>query len=114
MYDSLKRPFAINSIDPAFADLKDYNSFYAFDTWGGTRLRDFCDGVIMLESFDKIQPVSIINDWVTTEADVAGVKISLPEEEAKRIKTPADFMNYLNPETDMRAMRSYHELKKFW
>lgn len=114
LYDSLKRPFAINSIDPAFADLKDYNSFYAFDTWGGTRLRDFCDGVIMLESFDKIQPVSIINDWVTTEADVAGVKISLPEEEAKRIKTPADFMNYLNPETDMRAMRSYHELKKFW
>lgn len=114
LYDSLKRPFAVSSSDPAFANLKDYNSFYAFDNWGGIKLKNFCDGAIMLESFDKTQPVSIITDWVLTEADVAAVKNQLPEEVAKKLKTPADFMNFINPDTNIRAMRSIHELKKFW
>lgn len=114
IYDTLKRPFAINSNDSYFSNIKDYNSFYEFDKWGGVKLKDFCDGCIMLESFDKIEPVHFINDWVTNEEELNEVKNVLPEEDARKIKTVQDLINYINPNLDMRGIRKYHDLKKFW
>ena len=114
IYDTVKRPFAINSGDPFFANIKDYNSFYEFDKWGGVKLKDFCDGCIMLQSFDKIEPVHFINDWVTTEEELNEVKNILPDEDARRIKTIQDLINYINPNGDINGVKEFHALKKFW
>lgn len=114
LYDTLKRPFATNSSDQYFANLKDCNSFYAFDTWRGIQLKDFCDGFIMLESFDKIESVQFINDWVTTEEELNEVKNVLVEEDAKKITTIQDLINYLNPNGNINDLKKFHALKKFW
>jgi len=114
LYDTLKRPFAISSDDPTFANLKDYNSFYDFDKWSGLRLKDFCDGCIMLESFEKIEPIHFIKDWVTSEEDLDEVKNILPEEDAKKIKTIQDLIDYINPNVDINGVNEFHALKKFW
>ena len=114
LYDTLKRSFAINSSDPVFANLKDYNSFYAFDTWSGIKLKNFCDGAIMLASFDKIEPINIIPDWVTTQQELEEVKKIMPEEDAKQIRTIQDFMNYINPAENQEQIKGLHSLNKFW
>ncbi|HEV8270067.1 MAG TPA: hypothetical protein VGQ04_02110 [Chitinophagaceae bacterium] len=114
LYDTLKRPFAVNSDDPVFDNLKDYNSFYAFDTWGGIKFKNFCDGIIMLNSFDKIAPIRFITDWVTTEEELNEIKNVLPEEDAKQIKSIPDLINYINPTVDINGVREFHNLNKFW
>ena len=114
LYDTLKRPFAINSNDSMFANLKDYNSFYAFDTWSGIKLKQFCDGVIMLNSFDEIEPVAIIPDWIPTEKELNEVKEILPLEDAKQINSVRDLLNYINPSNDINVVKEFHDLSKFW
>jgi hypothetical protein len=114
LYDTFKRPFAVNSNDPLFANIKDFNSFYAFDTWSGIKLKDFCDGIIMLNAFDKIEPVNIISDWVTTNEELNEVKKKLPEEDARQIRSIPDFINYINPAGDINAVKAFHNLEKFW
>lgn len=114
MYDSLKRSFAVNTKDSAFANLKDYNSFYAFDTWGGIKLKNFCDGIIMLNSFDQIEPVNFITDWVTTDEELIQVKNVLREEDSKQIKSIPDLINYINPTVNINGIREFHKLKVFW
>ncbi len=114
IYDTLKRPFAVNSNDSAFAKLKDYNSFYAFDTWSGINFKNFCDGIIMLTSFDKIEPIKFITDWVTTEEELNEIKNVLPLEDAKQIKSIPDLINYINPAIDINGIRKLHDLNKFW
>lgn len=114
LYDSLKRPFALNANETSFENLKDYNSFYAFDEFSGIKLKWFCDGAIMLTSFDKIEPVNVIPDWVTTAEELKEVKTVLPEEDAKQIKVTADLMKYINPEANRTEVKKFHSLKKFW
>ena len=114
LYDTLKRPFAVNSNNPAFANARDYNSFYAFDKFNGIRLRDFCDGCIMLNAFDKIEPVKLIPDWVTTEEELNEMKQVLPDSDAKNIKTIQDLTNYINPTGNINEIKNFHSLKKFW
>ncbi|MBL0358862.1 MAG: hypothetical protein IPP72_19235 [Chitinophagaceae bacterium] len=114
LYDSLKRPFAVNADNLAFANIKDYNSFYAFDQWNGLKLKNFFDGCIMLTSFDKIDPVNIIPDWVTTTEELEDVKKVLPDEDSKQIKTIQDLMIYINPNTNQEQIKELHSLQKFW
>jgi hypothetical protein len=114
LYDTLKKPFAVNSNSVVFGNLKDYNSFYEFDKWGGVKLKDFCDGCIMLNSFDKIEPVHVINDWVTTEEEVSQVKKVLPDEVAKQIRSIRDLIDYINPNSNVGVIKKFHNLKKFW
>jgi hypothetical protein len=114
LYDTIKRPFAINSNNNVFAKLKDNNSFYAFDTWSGIKLKDFTDGCIMISSFEEIQPVHIIKDWVTTEEELNEVKSTLPDEDAASIKTIPDLIKYINAEGDMRVLLEFHKIKRFW
>jgi hypothetical protein len=114
LLDTLKKPFAVSSDSKAFAGLRDYSSFYAFDTWGGVAFKDFCNGVIMLTSFDKIEPVHIIPDWVTTNEEVDEVKSLLPDADAAKIKTPQDIIKYINAAGDTSAVWHFHDLKKFW
>ncbi len=114
LYDTLKRPFAIGSDDQPYSDIKDFNSFYEFDSWKGVKFKDFCDAAIMLASFSKIEPVHIIKDWVTTKQDLDEVKNVLPENDAKNITTKEELYNYIAPENDLNAIRSIHQLHKFW
>jgi hypothetical protein len=114
IYDTLKRPFALSSNNSYFSNFRDYNSFYAFDKWGGVKLKDFCDGCIMLESFDKTESVQFISDWVTTEEELNEVKNILVEEDAKRITTIQDLIKYLNPNGGINDIKKFHDLKKFW
>lgn len=114
LYDTLKRPFAVNSNTPDFADIKDYNSFYAFDKLNGVALKDFCDGFIMLHSFDKIEPVHFIHDWLTTEEELNQVKQVLPDNDAKQIKTIQDMINYINPTSNFEGIKTFHSMKQFW
>lgn len=114
LYDTLKRPFAVNASTPDFADVKDYNSFYAFDKFNGVKLKDFCDGCIMLNSFDKIEPVNFIHDWVTTEEELNQVKQVLPDNDAKQIRTIQDLINYINPSANQEEIRKLHRIKMFW
>lgn len=114
LYDNLKTPYAVNSSDSIFSNLKDYNSFYAFDKFNGIKFGEFCDGAIMLTSFDKIEPVDIIPDWVTTEKELGLVKSILPEDDAKQIKTIQDLMNYINPTANQKEIKKFHSIKKFW
>jgi hypothetical protein len=114
LLDTLKKPFAVSSGSKAFAGLRDYSSFYAFDTWGGVAFKDFCDGAIMHTPFDKIEPVHIIPDWVTTNEEVDEVKSLLPDADAAKIKTPQDIIKYINAAGDTSAVWHFHDLKKFW
>ena len=68
----------------------------------------------MLNSFDKIEPIKFITDWVTTEEELNEVKNVLPEEDAKQIKSISDLINYINPTVDINGVRGFHNLKIFW
>lgn len=114
LYDSLKKPFAVNSSNPIFSDVKDYNSFYAFDKFNGIKLKDFCDGAIMLAPFDKIEPVRVISNWVTNQKELDEVKNILPNADAKQIITFQDLMNYIAPTKGQEAIKKPHDLKKIW
>lgn len=114
LYDTLKRPFAIDANNQFISGIKDYNSFYAFDRFNGIKLKSFCDGAIMLASFDKIEPVDVITDWVTNQKELDEVKNILPDGDAMQIKTIQDLMNYINPVANQEEIRKFHSLKKFW
>jgi hypothetical protein len=68
----------------------------------------------MLNSFDKIEPIKFITDWVTTEGELNEVKNVLPEEDAKQIKSIPDLIKYINPTVDINGVREFHNLKVFW
>ena len=80
----------------------------------GIKLKDFCDGSIMLNSFDKIEPVNFIHDWVITEEELNQVKQVLPDNDAKQIKSIQDLINYINPSANQEEIRKLHSMKKFW
>ena len=114
MYDTLKRPFAVDANNVAFANSKDYDSFYAFDKFNGIKLKDFCDGAIMITSFDKIEPVKVIPDWAVTPKELEDIKKILPEEDAKQIKTIQDLISYIDPTSYQKEIKKFHSLNKFW
>jgi hypothetical protein len=114
MYDSLKRPFAVGSNNPVFANIRDYNSFYEFDSWRGVKLSDFCDGVIMTASFDSIRTVHAIKDWVVDEKELQEVKDKLPESDASQIKTINDLYRYIDTGASINSIKMMHDLKPFY
>jgi hypothetical protein len=94
--------------------VQDFNSFYEFDSWNGVKFKDFCDGAIMIASFKEIVPIHIIKDWVTTKQDLDEVKSVLLPADAKNIHTQQDLYNYIAPEDNRFAIKSFHQLHKFW
>jgi hypothetical protein len=114
LYDTLKRPFAVNSNKRPFSEVQDFNSFYEFDSWNGVKFKDFCDGAIMIASFKEIVPIHIIKDWVITQQDLDEVKSVLQPADAKNIHTQQDLYNYISPEENRTAIKSFHQLPKFW
>lgn len=114
LYDTLQKPFAVDATNASFADIKDYNSFYAFDKINGVKLKDFCDGAIMLAPFDKVKPVDIISDWITNDRELNEVKSILPEADANKIKSLQDLVNYIDPVSNQQQVTTFHKLKKFW
>lgn len=114
LYEKTNRPFCVDASNVVLGKLRDYNSFYAFDKAAGITLNSFCDGYIMPDAFDKIQPVDIIPDWITTQTDLNEVKNILPEADAAHITTIEDALNYINPAGDLQEIKNMHNLKKFW
>lgn len=114
MYDKIGKPFAVAADNPVFGDIRDYDSFYAFDRFNGLPLREFTDACIMHTAFDKIEPIHAIEDWVTTPEEMNQVKQVLPVADTAGIRTPADMMRHLSPEGDINGMRQFHKQKKFW
>ncbi|HCW09088.1 MAG TPA: hypothetical protein DGG95_17155 [Cytophagales bacterium] len=114
LLDTLQHPFAVDASNPAFGNLKDHDSFYAFDTFSGVALKDMFDGCIMPAAFDQIVPVDVIDDWVTTNQELNEVKNVLPENVALQINSIQDLIDYINPAANRQAMLEFHQLKKFW
>lgn len=114
LYDSIRKPLAVNSSNETFAGVKDYNSFYAFDRARGVSLKEFCDGAIFLSAFENIEPASAINDWVTTDAELQSVKAVLEDKDAKQIHSIKDLQDFIAVKGNQDEMRKLHALKKFW
>jgi hypothetical protein len=74
VYDIRKQPFAFDAATSPFGLLQDNYSYYSFDHWGAIRLKDYCDGYIVLCSFKEARPVHPIKEWVNTKEDFAEVK----------------------------------------
>lgn len=109
LYDSLRRPFAVAADNPVFADVRDFDSFYEFDSWQGVPLSSFCDGVIMTTSFDSVRTVRIIPDWVVGEEELNEVKAVLPEKDAGPIHTINDFYRYLDTQKNLDRIKWMHQ-----
>ena len=107
LYASLKLPLAINANTRSFSEVKDFNSFYEFDSWNGIKIKDFCNGAIMIASFKDIVPVHLIKDWVTSQQDLDEVKSVTIPAETKNILAQQDFYNYIAPEDNGTAIKSF-------
>lgn len=114
LYDSVKHPFAVDSKDPAFHAIKDYRSFYSFDRFSGVSLPEICDGYIMLDDFFHIQPVHVIADWINNPEELNEVRKVLPDSIFNRIKSTADFWNFIRPDAELQAIKEMHQKQKFW
>jgi len=111
VYDANPKPFAFDAHDSPFGELKDNYSYYSLDYIGGIKLKDFCDGYIVVCSFDEAEPVNPIKQWVTTDAEMEEIKERMTPEEADKIKDIAGFLHEL--ESDIpETVRSIHNVDK--
>jgi hypothetical protein len=95
VYARHQRPLAFDARSSPFGELKDNYSYYSIDRLGGLKLEDFCDGYLMLCSFDEIDPVHPIEDWVNSEEELNEIKKILPPEQAGLIKDIPSFLKQL-------------------
>ncbi len=114
IYDKYQKPFAVDVSNPVFGNIKEYQSWYAFDALSGIQLKDFCDGYIVLNSFSEIEPVHYIEDWVTNEGDLSEVKNTLLPEYAATIKTKEDLLEYMQQQSGRVNIKQWHALPEFW
>ena len=111
VYDHYKKPFAFDAHSSAFGELKDQYSYYSLDHFKGIKLKEFCDGYIVVCSFIEAEPVRPIKQWVTTKAEMDEIKERLIPEDADKIKDIDVFLRQL--ESDIPAtVRSIHNVDK--
>ncbi len=111
VYDRYHKPLAFDTHRSPFGALKDNYSYYSFDHLGGVKLKDFCDGYIMLCAFDEIKPVHPIKDWITSEKELNDIKNILPPEQAEQIKDIPSFLEQLELRIT-EYMQLYHQVGK--
>ena len=115
LYDTYKKPFAVDANNGIFGDIKDYKSWYAYDKWNGLKLKDWCDGYIVLNSFEEVEPVTLINDWVTNDIELNEIKTTLTPQNASLIKDIPEFKKFIEKEETGRSnIKRWHSIKKFW
>lgn len=98
VYREYRKPFAVDA-NSIFGDVRDRHSYYSIDRWNGLSLRDMSDGYIVLCATDEIQPVSLIHDWVTSDAELNEVRSLLPEDVAARVRSIPELLKYIATDT---------------
>ncbi len=105
IYREYKKPFAVDAKNSMFGDLVDTHSYYSTDRWRGIKLREMSDGYIMLCSNAEMEPVNLIRDWVTTDAELEEVKSVIPAEDAARIHDIPGLLNYIAADTNRSQIK---------
>ena len=112
IYREHKKPFAVDVKNSIFGDFLDTHSYYSMDLWGGLKLREMCDGYIVLCSIDEMEPVSLVPNWVTTEAELEEIRNILPPNDAANIEDIPDLMKYIETENQRSKMAEMKQLDK--
>ncbi len=111
VYYHRKQPFAFDIRSTPFGMLKDNYSYYSVDHWGGIQLMDFCDGYIVPCSFEEAEPVTAIESWITSQAELEEVKKTLLPSHAAQIQNISDFLKSLDVDkTDI--FETQHNVKR--
>jgi hypothetical protein len=113
IYREYKKPFAVDTQNPLFGDLKDSHSYYSFDRWNGLKLSEFCDGYLVLCALSEMEPVGLVPEWVTNDAELEEVKSILPEEDAARIKDVPALLKYIEGCTGRAYIKGTRNLGEF-
>jgi hypothetical protein len=111
-YWEYKRPFAVDAKSSPFGDLVDTHSYYSQDRWGGLKLREMCDGYIVLCPIDEMEPVSLVPDWVTNDTELEEIRSLLPPEDAARMKDVPTLLQYIERETGRAQVNEMRNLCK--
>lgn len=114
LYEKYQQPFAVDANNSVFGEVKDYKSWYAFDKFNGLRLKEFCDGYIVLNSFEEVEPVELVNDWVNNEIELNEIKDNMPFEKANTIKNITKLDSIIAKETGRNSIKEWHQIKKPW
>ena len=111
VYDNYRRPFAFdNSLSP-FGELEDSYSYYSVDRWQPLTLKEFCDGYIILSSFQEAQAVTPIQAWVSSQADLAETKDRMTEETAASVHNQRDLINMIDGDR-LSFINKLHKLER--
>ncbi len=111
VYSHYQKPLAFDTRKSPFGQLKDNYSYYSIDRLSGLKLKDLCDGYIMLCSFEEIKPVHPIQDWITSEEELNQIKKIIPPEQAEQIKDIPSFMQQLDQRIT-EYIQMYHQIGK--
>jgi hypothetical protein len=95
LYEKRKKAFAFDNGRSPFGNLEDNYSYYSLDRWGSLKLKEFCDGYVVVSSFQEAEPVARIDQWIASEAELKEVKERMTPETANRIQTAQDLVNML-------------------
>jgi hypothetical protein len=113
VYGQRKQPFAFDTANSPFGELKDDYSYYSVDHWRGLRLRDFCDGYIVPCSFAEAEAVSPVPDWISSEDAYEEVKATqMSPAMASKFKSRADFLKSLENVASEGVIWSIHNAQK--
>lgn len=110
IYREYKKPFAVDARNSIFGDLVDTHSYYSLDRWSGLTLREMSDGYIMLCSAAEMEPVNLVPDWVTSDAELEEVKSVLPAEDAARILDIPALLKYIAADTQRSQINDIAKL----
>ena len=71
-----------------------------------------CDGYIVLNSIEEMEPVNLVPDWVTNDTELEEVKSILPPEDAAKIKDVPVLLKYMEGETGRSQVKDMRHLNK--
>lgn len=111
VYSQRKKSFAFDAHSSPFGKLEDDYSYYSVDRWRGLQLKDFCDGYIVLCSFEEAEPVTQIKNWIPSQVEFEEMKKTLLPVHASLTKSIPDFLESLNKSTQ-RIFRSAHDVDR--
>lgn len=106
-----EKPFAFDSATSPFGKLEDNHSYYSLDRWGPLALKEFCDGYTVLSSFQRAEPVTRINQWVASEADLEETKERMTPKTAARIHDAHDLLQMLD-EDRLSLVQALHKIRR--
>jgi len=113
IYREYKKPFAVDTKNPLFGNLKDNHSYYSFDRCRSLKLSEFCDGYIVPCAISEMEPVALVPDWVTTDVELEEVKSILPDEDSARIEDVPVLLKYIEKQGGWSRIKKLRCLSEF-